>query len=838
MNFKTTYILFGVLFAMVLAFGLVLWLTPAKPVDQAYVLPSLHDPKSPVGSKDIESVTIERTEPKQEKIVLLHDKDSDRWRMTEPIALREYRVDKAAVDRLVNAVIEARKEDKADVNSDLKQWGLDTPAAVITLKNDNKEWKLNLGKKSEIKGDANSVVYVSSSDRPRDVMAVKLFQLDSAFKGANDFRAKELLADNSGDVQSVSLQDGTHPPVILQRTSGNRWKIAQPEYGEADYDGEAAGPATAGKSTTGMRGLLDVLTALRVEYKSDQENDFVSEDGRNLEQYGLEQGTKPGRLRIEVTRSLGTFGPAKDKTVKETLLIGKKVDEKGDKYYAMLEDEKYVVKVAGNFQPVERVLNDPATLRDRDLVHLEEFRTDAVALKNSGGSIELFKPQDAPQWKLYREGQVPANADEGTVRGLLDALTVKRLIRSFPDTKKMDDKALGFDQPAAVVSVWVDGIQKEEKKKEEGKEEDKKEDKKEEKKDPNAKPKLKSDKPTLKLTFGKRDGDNVYVRRESSEDSVAVVASVPASLLDKAGQGPLAYLDHGLPPIVGQVAKLVVERGGQTYEVEKEKDKQAWKLTKPKDLAGRSANQVTVAGIIGDLRILRAEKLVAEKATPELEQQYGLKTPRTKVTLIVPGKDEKPEEHVYLFGDEIKDDKGNVTGVYAKQGKGDLIFTVSKNVVAALDGELRDPTVYHFDVAKVKGLKVSGWKDAVGSPQTLDLERKGAGNWSVKSATLQGYNLDPNKVETFLGGLTNVHVEQFLDAKSGPKPEKMDLKGGAFEIEITLDGEKEPLTLTVGGEAPDKHNYFARSNKLPGEIFLVGKGHFEEARSKPVAFSK
>jgi hypothetical protein len=855
MNFNRTWILFGVLLVVVLGSFLVVWLNPPHQVDETYVLPSLHAAENPVTAKDVDSVTVERTAPKSERLVFDHDKETERWSMTEPLALGEYRVDKSAVDRLVDDVINAKRDPKADVNSNLKDWGLDSPAAVITLKKDNKEYKINLGKKVETKGGQTSVVYVTSSDRPKDVMAVKLNTLDSGFKPVNDFRAKELLAENPGEVQSVTLRDGKHDTVILQKMTGagNRWKIAQPSYGEADYEGEAAGTAPGGKSEPGVRGLLDVLTALRVQ----NDSDFVSEDKRNLQQYGLDEKSREGRPAIEVKRTAGGFGPDKDKTLDVTLLLGKKVDDKGDQYYAMLKDEQYVVKVAANLKPLEAVLENPGSLRDRDLVHLEEFRTDVVSLKNGGGSFEMVKPQGEFQWKLYREGQPVQTADESAVRGLLDALIAKRLIKEFPDPKA-DDKALGLDQPAAVVSLWVDGVQKEEKKEEpkpekeadkkdsakagdkkDGKKDEKKDEKKEPKKDPNTPPKLKSDKPTVKLTFGKHDRAKglVYVRRESTgEDASTVTAAVPDSLLDKVTEGPLAYRDKTLPTFTGDATRVVLERNGQTYQLDKEKDKPDWKLAQPKEWAGRTANRFTAEMIVNDLRRLRAEKLVTEKPTPEQEQQFGLKSPRVKATVTTTGADKKPEEHVYLFGDEVKDSKGAVTGVYAREAKSDLVFTVPKHDLELLQGELRDPAVFHFDAAKAKGLKLMGWKSLFGNPTTIDLERKG-GTWTVKSSQVP-LPLDQNKVEDFVTTLSHLRAEKFLDAKTDPKPEKMDVKDDALHVEVNVEGEKDAFTLTVGGEAPDKEHYFADSNRLPNEFFLVLKKPFDEARAKPAYFAK
>jgi len=74
--------------------------------------------------------------------------------------------------------------------------------------------------------------------------------------------------------------------------------------------------------------------------------------------------------------------------------------------------------------------------------------------------------------------------------------------------------------------------------------------------------------------------------------------------------------------------------------------------------------------------------------------------------------------------------------------------------------------------------------------------------------------------------------------KMGAKPDqKLEIKDGALDIFITLDGEKEPLRLTVGAPA-GMEGYYAQSNKLPGEVFVIAKGKFAEAKGKPAYFKK
>src|SRR5262249_36730583 len=144
-------------------------------------------------------------------------------------------------------------------------------------------------------------------------------------------------------------------------------------------------------------------------------------------------------------------------------------------------------------------------------------------------------------------------------------------------------------------------------------------DKKEDKKNADAEPKLKSDKPKVKLAFGKKekqkDGDEVvYVRREVGSEVTRV--AVPATLLDKVTQPKLAYYEKTLPSFEKQedVTRLLVLRDGITYEIEREKkdDKSpvTWKFKQPKELAGRTAEANAVNHILTELHFLMPQKLI------------------------------------------------------------------------------------------------------------------------------------------------------------------------------------------------------------------------------------
>src|SRR5919201_974059 len=101
MNFKTTYVLFGIFAAVLVVFGVTQLLGLQSPKDKSvYALPSLHDKRKPIRSEDIGTVQVARTqsllaessfdivsaklqEPKHELIDL--EKSSDgKWRFEKP----------------------------------------------------------------------------------------------------------------------------------------------------------------------------------------------------------------------------------------------------------------------------------------------------------------------------------------------------------------------------------------------------------------------------------------------------------------------------------------------------------------------------------------------------------------------------------------------------------------------------------------------------------------------------------------------------------------------------------------------------------------------------------
>jgi hypothetical protein len=849
MNLKTTYILFAVLIAAMAGLALTQLFGLGRKVSKSdFIFPDLHAKKTAVEEKEIESIRIEHAGGSKAG-TFAFVRTAGNWEMQEP---RRLRVDQFAVDKLVGDVVRATK-DKVETTSDLKEYELDKPRVKVTFTRGEQSWTLDVGRED---AGSDPHVYVATSSRRKEPLAVRKSALQSVFKSLNDFRARGLIEARDSEIDNVDLRPTEKKePLVLAKKKDGRWMFQQPAgFGEADYEGDSVPRLSTDKSTkiTGVRDLLRDVTDLRVE----NANDFVTDDAGDQElkdKYGLDK-SGPATLRIVVTSAKES--PEGDKTTStETLLIGKKVPEdkpekkeekkeekkdakkdenkpdssKPEFYYARLESGTSVVKVPGkSVDALVAVAGDADALRDRDLAHIDRNKIDAIQIENAEGSSKLFKVDGT--WKLWRD-KSGSNAERSVVEGLLDSLDAKkegrRRVDSFPTIKP---DAAGMDKNArlAVVSLWEEGLKKQDK--------------------ADAQPELKEPQsPTVRLTIGKQLKDRalVYVLRETAgaKEGTLLLAKdkegVKEGLADRVTPGPLAFLDRKMPTFTageGTMLKQIdVTRPGETYQLKNEKSdtQDSWKFVAPKDMETRPADSYAVREIQFGMQRLSPERVAAEKADDKQLEGFGLKPPQYQVTLTLAAKDGKEEKYTYSFGKETP----NKSGVFAKSDKSDLIYVVPSATLTPLQAELQDKTLFTFDVDKVRGLKLSGWKNVVGSVQTLDFERKSKNSWVAKSPS--GYEVEPSMAESFLQVLSNLKTTKFL--KGAPKPEYgLDpaKNPGILTIEIFVEGDKVPLKLTIGSLSAADKAYYAVTSGLKDQVVLLPEDSFKPVLEKPVYFTK
>lgn len=842
MNFKTTYVLIALVLIVVGVFFWAVWQSPSTEGSN-YVLPSMHDKVRPLDPNDVNRVEIQRTKPSEETFVFERDPESKRWRITSP---RDYPGNNEAINDLVRQIYNATREKEAEKLTNLSQYGLEPANEVITLHKGDRLVRLNVGNVSPGSETAEStVIYVTSSDNPKEILSVRRRDLDKVLKGLADFRGRDLLSPSAGDIQAFTLTQrskgkAAKGPIELRKGSDDRWTYAQPPYGDA----QANGTDQPDKPPTNVQSIVSDLSALKV----DSDKDFVADDAKDLGKYHLDPA-KDDLLRIDVDRleeiAGGSEGKKEKKTAKVALVVGIGKKE-GDKYYSYLDEptHKDIVKVsAKGVARLVQLLDKPDALRDRNLVELSNFRQpDAIDIKNSWGLLEFRRTSETQKpWRLWRDGK-SYTVDDQSMQNLINQLKQPNQVESFPEASQKAQ--LGLDKPDVTVTLWADGLTGEEKKEEKTDAKKKDEKKKEEKKAVKPEPKDKS-KPAFVLSFGYRKENSAAVERKRGGEKSGTLMMVPAKLLDQVREGPFAYFDKQLPPFnsdrfnaTPNVTKLTLTREGTTYEISREDKAGApWKIANPPEFAGRTADRGAVENILRELNNLRAVKIVEDKIPGQTKlNEWGLGNPRYKAVVSMT-KDGKPKTFEYDFGKEA-DDK---SGTYLRSSQQETISIVPNTVLTALDRELQDPVVLQFDVAKVQAIKMTGWiplQKKLGSdqPYVLDIKRaKNGTDW--EAVTPKSFKLDAGKLQRFLTELSHLRAIKFVSHKKKPTPDQeLDVSQGALRIDITVSGEKEPLQLTVGklnvGVA-----YLAVTNKLPGDIFDVRKDVFDGPKGEPVYFS-
>jgi hypothetical protein len=787
MNFRTTYILFGLLAILFGVVALVLFLGPSPSKGEGYVFPSAHEAATKLEARDFTRVIVQSLRPAEDEIVLERS-EGEGWQVVKP---RELLADTSSVSGLLSSILSARV-DKDVKPRGKKEAGLDRPTRVLVLVGKDRELKLTLGDTTPL--DRDALVFVESSDRPGEILAVKKDDLRGAQEPLSYFRGKDLLGETA-DLTSIKLTMGKKPPVELKKDKGG-WRYVTPAYGEADASS-----------------LTSALAGLSVMHVDDKLSDFVK-DGVPAEKWA-DYHLDPARadvLRVEVTHEKGKPTAA---------LIG--VSKKdGEKFYAAAVQEGKtldVVKVqAANVEPLTSLLDNPSNLRNKSLVRLENVSPDAINVQNDYGLLELRKPPREFDWKLYRDGQAH-KVDPGEMRLLIDSINKKGQVVDFPNPDRK--KELGLEKPDYTVTIWADSLESPEDR--DGK--DKKDDKdKKDKKD--GKPAFrKGAEPVAVLKFGNVEGGRVAILREWGKESDIVM--VPASpLRDAVKKRPLDYYDRTLPRFNDlaaeeNVTKLELTRGSEVVELGREKATGPFTFVKPDSLKGRKANEAVVRDILDQLNRITAREIAGEKAdSKDLSGKYGLDPAgiRAVVTLT---KDGKPSTHSFDLG------KAADKGVYARLGGNPMVYVVEASLADTLKKELRDTAAVEFDPDKVESVTIKGWGKDTGEALTLAAEKSG-GKWVMKSPA--SFALDAEKLSAFLGKLSKLQAEKFIPAAKIPPLDK-----GGFQVVLTL-ADKSSIELNVGPE--EGGSLPATSSQMKGESFTVPRDVFAEPMARRVYFQK
>lgn len=655
MNFRLTAILLAAGAVVLVGLLVYLFVSPDKAMPDVAL-----DGLAGVKPDEIDTVEIKRTRPAADSLVFTREKNGP-WTVRAP---RAARVDQGAVNDLVRDLLAAKPTSHPELTDDQKQMGLADPSVEVTLrKGSDRTATLRIG--ATTLGGSRAVTFVATGSDPDRPFAVSTMGLTTLFKeGAKvegeagphvkalaDFRARSLfggVGQPLTDAKALKFKQGK-ATLALEKDKTGVWVISEPSgLGIADLGGDPA-PNPAG--FTGIRPILLFLAGLAATGPAD----FLEGDSKdNLKNYGLDPND-PAALRIDYTPPAGDV---------EILYVGKKV-ETADKtaptaYYARRLDDSAVVKLTTDrIDLLAKTLAAPDVLRNRDLLpESDRPLVDAIDLTVGGTTTSLRRVARGQQqvWVLPGSGE-PAEANRITVEDLLAALAQPRVIVDFP--------APPFDPlfaPAEVkgtVTLWPNGLGRD------------------------AKADAKPTGTPIVLTFGKKDGDKVTVKKQVGDRTS--VGRGDTSLLSLATKTRLDFVDPKVPSFAtNAVVKFGYTKGKDAVELLKDETPNAefplgkWTWTKPEAVAGKVADAVKVQALLAVAATLSPGRVVTENPSDADLAKYGLDPkagPRMKVT-VTPRAEKDAKDVVFEFGAETED-KGYV---YARHGGGTTVYTVPKVV--------------------------------------------------------------------------------------------------------------------------------------------------------------
>lgn len=334
------------------------------------------------------------------------------WRITKPIGAD---ADQTTADNLARAIAECEITRTVEEKpTDLAPFGLATPGTVVTITTfDKKKFPgIEIGKLAPVGFSA----YIKTTDKPAVMLTSSGFP-PGMNKTLDQLRNRDLMTFKVDNVQKLTLQKDTGPPIEVDR-EGDNWKIVKP----ANYPADG----------TQVRQLLSTLVNAKVV-------DFISDAPTNVTQYGLETP------HLTTVVNLVAHGGASS----ESLLFGFKQTEQGKDGVFVRRGERAPIYTVHQFvmSGVDKSVLD---LRDKTVLNFDPSAVASASIRSASGAFTLKRGADG-KWSVV-DGTKPNDADAAVVERFLDQMRELKGLSIIADP--MPNAALfGLDSPAVDITL-------------------------------------------------------------------------------------------------------------------------------------------------------------------------------------------------------------------------------------------------------------------------------------------------------------------------------------------------------------------------------------------------
>ena len=535
------------------------------------------------------------------------------------------------------------------------------------------------------------------------------------------------------------------------------WWITQPLSDRAD--------------TERIKDILDELKNLEIA-----KEDFVSDSKEDIINYGLDKPV--------FTISIGTTDNV------QTLLLGHSLDEM---IYAKLEGESSIFLVHDMIlRNLDLELND---LRDKQLLRFDAIGTYGIEKIDINSSDTNLVMEKTVQYDWMIKSPTNILADRDVVREFVEKIKDLQ-IQQYIDDSGTNFAKYGLADSPIEVSVFRRIGEGE----------------------------------TVKFFIGKADenGGLCYVRRDG-EDAVYTVPT--ENFYDIAKAGYLSFRDKLVMEFPKETAqKIVVNRDGNTLICETTEDstmrRPKWSMISPVTMEAEldSINQV-----VWNLSFLLADKIVTLSA--ENPADYGFDNPLLRASItyeeagmaahsneVISEKNDlvKPNElktKTLLIGNKVEPEKDK-TNYYAKVDGEEMIFQVGWTDVRDYSIELVTRTLFSFDTANAKSIKV------IHPQKELLFQKNEDYVWQMLKPEVMP--LSGNLADRIMSSMKLLMGESIVQY-SNKDLSKFGLDNPQFNITVSFDDTE--VSLLVGKEAGN--DYYVTGSET-NFVYLMKKNKIED----------
>ncbi|MBN2225058.1 MAG: DUF4340 domain-containing protein [Deltaproteobacteria bacterium] len=340
-------------------------------------------------------------------IILVREKDKDRWVMTAPI---KSDVDAGEVESFIASALDTEVTRKLGTKEQLKDsmgdFGLDEPKLSVVLGSGDNSEVLSLGNVVASGGE----VYATRKGDDQ-VFLVDEFVTEDLNRDTTTLRDKTLVAFSPDDIVSLSVsRSGT--TVTVKREADDSWLITEPIKYSADADQ-----------------ITDIL-----EFVSEAGAVGFAPEGADPAEYGL---SAPA-----ITLLLVDTGGAISR-----LLIGKPAGD--NNYWAMREGRPSIFMVS---EKVKNKLTVSADfIMDRSLLAYAAADVTAIEVSGPDGRISIVR--DGRGWKITEPDQV--KGDRNAVNALLSDLREMK-VSGIVQIPAKDLGRYGLSRPTLAITLTAD----------------------------------------------------------------------------------------------------------------------------------------------------------------------------------------------------------------------------------------------------------------------------------------------------------------------------------------------------------------------------------------------